>query len=151
MFTKADRSKFSYWFAHWCAYNMTALNLGAWKVKYLFHDIEKPWLRLFLPYKKVQKIHRRSHPHHPEWLEERLKRGLNVEKLLKRYDFQGTIIDWECSRFTKKESPRTAKEEYNLLLFYDSFKEKYPYITKIIYNEFSRGLGEAIKELNLEV
>jgi len=130
---------------------MTALNLGAWKVKYLFHDIEKPWLRLFLPYKKVQKWHRTHNNHHPEWLEEKLKSGLNVEKLLKRYDFQGTIIDWECSRFTKKESPRTAKEEYNLLLSYDSFKKKYPYITKTIYNEFSRGLGEAIKKLNLEV
>ena len=48
MFDKSQRSKFKYWFAHWCAFNMTALNLGVWKFKYLFHDIEKPWLMLFL-------------------------------------------------------------------------------------------------------
>lgn len=28
MFTKKDRSTFKYWFAHWCAFNMTALNFG---------------------------------------------------------------------------------------------------------------------------
>ena len=56
MFTKAERASFSYWFAHWCAYNMTALNLKCWKLKYLFHDIEKPWLMLFWRnYNKVQK------------------------------------------------------------------------------------------------
>ena len=46
MFSKSERSSFKYWFAHWCAYNMTALNLGMWKPKYLLHDIEKPWLML---------------------------------------------------------------------------------------------------------
>ena len=47
MFSKSERSSFKYWFAHWCAYNMTALNLGMWKPKYLWHDIEKPWLMMF--------------------------------------------------------------------------------------------------------
>ena len=54
-FDKEDRSTFPYWFAHWCAFQMTALNLGIWKFKYLFHDWEKPWLRLFLPYKKMMR------------------------------------------------------------------------------------------------
>ena len=55
MFDKSQRSKFDYWFAHWCAFNMTALNLGVWKFKYLFHDIEKPWLMLMWKnYKRVQ-------------------------------------------------------------------------------------------------
>ena len=39
MFTKADRSSFKYWFAHWCGFQLTALNLGIWKPKYLLHDI----------------------------------------------------------------------------------------------------------------
>ena len=56
-FDKSDRSTFPYWFAHWCAFNMTALNLKKWKFKYLFHDFEKPWLKLFLSYKKVQQFH----------------------------------------------------------------------------------------------
>lgn len=97
MFTKEQRSTFPYWFAHWCAYQMTALNLGAWRFRYLFHDIWKPWLRLFLPYEKVQGIHRRHNRHHPQY------RGgvFNI-------DYEAMILDWECSRFTKKASPRRA-------------------------------------------
>lgn len=91
MFTKEERSTFPYWFAHWCAFNMTALNLRIWKFKYLFHDIEKPWLKLILKdYTKVQKIHRQTKRHH---LEYKGKKGIDCEAL---------IIDWECSRFTKK-------------------------------------------------
>lgn len=53
MFTKEERSGFKYWFAHWCAFQMTALNLKCWKFKYLFHDIEKPWLKLIFGDNKV--------------------------------------------------------------------------------------------------
>lgn len=66
-FTKDDRSSFPYWFAHWCAFQMTALNLGIWKFKYLFHDWEKPWMRLFCKYETVQKWHRSHRRHHPEY------------------------------------------------------------------------------------
>lgn len=101
MFTKDQRSSFSYWFAHWCAFNMTALNLGHWKFKYLFHDIEKPWLKLlWKDYKKVQNWHRLHNSHHLEY------KGNN-------YDWEAMIIDWECSRFTKIASPLTARGEYN--------------------------------------
>lgn len=56
MFTKEERSGFKYWFAHWCAFQMTALNLKCWKFKYLLHDIEKPWLKLIWKnYNKVQR------------------------------------------------------------------------------------------------
>ena len=34
MFTKEERNSFKYWFAHWCAFQMTALNLKCWKFKY---------------------------------------------------------------------------------------------------------------------
>lgn len=99
MFTKEDRAKFPYWFAHWCAFNMTALNLGCWKFKYLFHDIEKPWLMLlWRDYKRVQQWHRKHNRHHMEYPGE--------------WDAEGMVIDWECSRFTKSASPMTARETF---------------------------------------
>lgn len=107
MFDKKDRSKFKYWFAHWCAYQMTALNCNKWKFKYLFHDIEKPFMLYFYmwifrmthedAYKRVQKWHRNHNRHHIEY------KG--------KKDYDAIIIDWECSRFTKKSSPLTASEE----------------------------------------
>ena len=108
MFTKEERSKFPYWFAHWCAYNMTALVLKNWKFKYLFHDFEKPWLRLFLPYPKVQQWHRNHNKHHIEyWLKHN------------KADWDGMVIDWECSRHTKEAQPLDAfgqfKVEYGKL------------------------------------
>lgn len=113
MFTKEQRSTFPYWFAHWCAFQMTALNHGIWKVKYLFHDIGKPWLRLFLPYTKVQQIHRHHHKHHLEWLNDKLGKCVDgdIRKVLDRFDWEGMMIDWECSRFTKLASPKNAREE----------------------------------------
>ena len=67
MFDKSQRSTFKYWFAHWCAFQMTALNLGIWRPKYLFHDIGKPVLKIFFKYTTVQRIHRKYHDHHPEY------------------------------------------------------------------------------------
>lgn len=151
MFTKEERSRFPYWFAHVCAYNMTALNCKAWKFKYLFHDIEKPFLRLFLPYKKVQKLHRENNRHHPEWLEVRLrKKDEKMVKYLYNFDYKGAIIDWESCRFTKQDCPLNAYNEYKRLLDYEHFKSKYPLITKYFYNEFSQKLLNAIEELNLK-
>lgn len=98
MFTKEERSSFKYWFAHWCAFQMTALNLKCWKFKYLFHDMEKPWLKLFLPYEKVQYIHRTLNNHHLQY------------RYPNRIDWEAMVIDWECSRFTKKAAPLTARE-----------------------------------------
>ena len=66
-FNKNERSSFAYWYYHWKAFNLVALSLHAWKFKYLFHDIEKPWLRLFWPYEKVQKYHRYHNNHHIEY------------------------------------------------------------------------------------
>ena len=126
MFTKEDRSTFPYWFAHWCAYNMTALNLGVWKFRYLFHDIEKPWLKLFLPYEKVQYIHRRIHPHHGEFF---LKHGWLF--------WDDLVIDWECSRFTKTQSPWNARDvlprETNKLMHLGATVEQTSlYVTKVM-------------------
>ena len=39
--------------AHWFAFQMTAVMLNRWKFKYLFHDWYKPWLKMFgMEYKK---------------------------------------------------------------------------------------------------
>jgi len=55
-----------------------------------------------MPYEKVQKFHRLHSRHHLEYPGER--------------DWEAMIIDWECSRYTKQASPRTAKEELERLL-----------------------------------
>jgi hypothetical protein len=104
MFSKEERAGFKYTFAHWCAFQMTALNMGVWKIKYLFHDIEKPWLKLFLrDYSKVQKWHRTHNNHHLEY-------SGGVDKI----DCEALIIDWECSHLTKIKSRNRCREEvYN--------------------------------------
>lgn len=101
MFTKEEKSTFKYWLAHWMAYNLTALNFHAWKFKYLFHDFEKPWLKLFLPYEKVRKLHRKYNKHHFTYR--------NKNKI----DWEALVIDWECSRLTKLDAPLNARETYN--------------------------------------
>ena len=87
MFTKEERSGFKYWFAHWCAFQMTALNLKCWKPKYLLHDIEKPWLKLLWgDYKRVQRWHREHNSHHLEYFFTHKGKA----------DWQAMVIDWEC-------------------------------------------------------
>ena len=117
MFNKEERSTFKYWFAHWCAFQMTALNLKCWKFKYLFHDIEKPWLMLlWKDYKRVQKWHRNHSKHHIEYPNEYY------------IDWEAVVIDWECSRFTKVASPRTAREEMQRVI---ESNPKYEILLKI--------------------
>jgi len=96
-FSKDKRSSFRYWFWHWLAFNLTAKEYHIWRLKYLFHDMEKPWLRLFLPYEKVQEIHRRNNAHHLEFPGEK--------------DWEALFIDWECSHLTKEASTKRALEE----------------------------------------
>lgn len=125
-FTKSDRSSFPYWFAHWCAFNMTALNLKCWKFKYLFHDIEKPWLRLFWEYSKVQKWHRSHNNHHIDYL---------IINDNDQCDWEAMIIDWECSRFTKQQCPRNAAEEYERMFNeFEDFVMRYTPNDNIICN-----------------
>ena len=113
MFGEEDKSSFPYWFAHWCAFQLTALNLKIWKFKYLFHDFEKPWMRLFMPYKKVQKWHRIHNNHH---LEYGLKHGFN------KIDWEALMIDWQCSYMSKKQCPLNAREEMENKLSEEKWK-----------------------------
>ena len=119
MFSENEKSTFPYWFAHWSAYQMIALNLRVWKAKYLFHDWEKPWMLLFAkglkkigllkqePYEWVRAWHKTHRKHHRQYYipATMLHSGRmpNIREM---------IIDWECSRFTKSTFGRTAYEYY---------------------------------------
>lgn len=132
-FNKTQRSTFSYWFAHWCAFQMVALNLHVWKFKYLFHDIEKPWLMLFWKdYKRVQHWHRYHNNHHIEWLFITGHHEYN-------FDIDAMIIDNECSRYTKNEAPLTAIQ---------FFKSEINKITELVRSNSGTGYKEFLKNEN---
>jgi len=121
MFTKEDRSSFKYWFAHWCGFQLTALNLGIWKPKYLLHDIEKPWLKIFWKgdYKRVQNWHRTHNRHHLEY-------GLNHG--WDNIDWEALMIDWECCGLSKQEAQLDARETLEYEINRDKWK---PYADQI--------------------
>ena len=98
-FTKDQRSTFPYWFWHWLAFNDVARELHVWRPRHILHDIEKPFLRLIFPYKKVQKWHRLHNRHHLEYRYPEHRSWLDM------------IIDWEASGRTKQACPRNAIEE----------------------------------------
>ena len=94
------KSSFKYWFAHWSAFQMTAMNLGCWKFRFLFHDMEKPFLKVILrDYSKVRKIHRTTSKHHYLLGQDPTKK-----------DFLAMVVDWECCRFTKEDQPLNARQ-----------------------------------------
>ena len=134
MFTKEDRSSFKYWFAHWCGFQLTALNLGIWKPKYLLHDIEKPWLKIFWKgdYKRVQKWHRTHNKHH---LEYGLKHGWDA------IDWEALMIDWECCGLSKQEAQLDARETLEYEINRDKWK---PYADQI-----SNHLNPLLNKYNL--
>ena len=100
-FTKDQRSTFPYWFWHWLAFNDVAREWGIWQFHHIFHDMEKPWLRLIFPYKTVQRLHRTHNKHHLEYRHPKHRNWLDM------------IIDWEASGRTKKACLRNAIEEAN--------------------------------------
>lgn len=134
MFTKEERSTFKYWFAHWCAFQLVALVLRVWKPKYLLHDVEKPWLRLWYRgnYSKVQTWHRTHRKHHLDYPGKK--------------DYLEMIIDWECSRFTKENAPLSA---------YQNFKRRESTLSKEDYIGVKKvliylGLSDGDNEVKLE-
>jgi hypothetical protein len=114
-FTRDERAGFAYTTAHWCAYQMTALNLRVWRPRFLLHDVEKPFLLLWAkyvlrkssPYDWVQHWHRTHRAHHKEYYRE-----ATLDKRRRDVDALALVIDWECSRFTKESSPKTAYEQF---------------------------------------
>ena len=107
-FDKSQRSSFHYWLSHWIAYNLVAMKLGVWKPKWLLHDIEKPWLKLFWgDYKRVQKWHKHHNRHHIFYGR---RNGLN------KVDWLGAVLDWQCSQYSKNAAVRTGREEVDYLV-----------------------------------
>lgn len=108
LFSDTEKSTFAYWWAHNRAFNKIAKEWGVWKFKYLFHDMEKPFMKLFLPYDKVRKWHRSHNRHHLSYPDKT------------RIDWMALIIDWECSHLTKASQPMNC---YSYALY---MMEKYP-------------------------
>ncbi len=102
-FDETKKGTFSYWFNHWKAYNLYALEREVWKPKYLLHDAEKPWLKLIMPYEKVREIHKAKNRHHLGYMGN------------KGFDYDAMIIDWEVSRFTKKAAPLNAIQTLDMM------------------------------------
>ena len=133
MFDKKDRSTFPYWFANWCAFQMTALNLKCWKPKFLLHDIEKPWLmKIWKDYKRVQSYHRRNNDHH-----------MIHYILTGKADWTAMIVDWECSRFTKSSAQLNACQEWEkqfseIEIFLENFHESKNKTCQFIYENISK-------------
>lgn len=96
LFDVSQKSTFNYWFHHWYWYNRIAKEWGVWKFKYLFHDIEKPFLKLFLPYAKVKQIHRTHNRHYLAYPDK------------SKIDWIALIIDWECSHHSKLSQPMNS-------------------------------------------
>ena len=118
-FDKNYRGKFGYWFAHWCAYNLTAITLHCWKPKYLLHDIEKPFLLcLARDYKKVQKWHRQHNKHHTEYAFTNKETMPDFGKI----DWEAAVIDWECSKLTKTQAQMNARETLEWLVSHGIWK-----------------------------
>ena len=158
MFSKNERATFKYTFAHWCAFQMTALNNKCWKFKYLFHDIEKPFLKLILPYKKVQKWHRFHNNHHIE----NYFYQMGKSKYKKcNFDWEATAIDWECSHHTKTSCPLLAKAtldvEYEKLVsnenkYVNEIRKKYEIDDTsytVLVKNFYENMDKKIKEIGL--
>lgn len=138
-FGKNERSSFNYWFNHWLAFNLVAMKYHCWKFRFLFHDIEKPWMKLFMrDYKKVQKWHREHNKHHITYF----MRQLVIRNEIYA-DFLGMVIDWECSRYTKIGSPLNAKDQLeaeirNINVQYPTIKFKNRYIADIVREEIEK-------------
>lgn len=124
------KSTFSYWGSHWLAFQLVALKLKVWKFRHLFHDIEKPILKLFLPYEKVRHFHRKYHRHH---------RGYrNPDKI----HWLDVIIDNECGMYTKEDSPMNARAYCEWLIENDK-KDKHLIIEKALPLLDKMGLTES--------
>lgn len=109
---------FTRWFAHWCAFQLTALNLKCWRPSMLFHDIDKPILNLVLSNDKVKKFHNNYSSHHLN------SRNLSIDD---------AIIDWQCSHLTKPDAQLLAK---------DTLVKYYSNIDSTLFNRISSRIDD---------
>lgn len=100
-----------YTFKHIICINKLAIKYKVWKIRYLFHDVDKLFMYVLLFWKsskEIHKIHRLHSNHHIE----------NIES--KNIDWEMAILDWECARFTKPDKPLNARE--TLEKYYSEYK-----------------------------
>lgn len=121
-FSSAHRGTFSYWFAHWRAFNALAMKMHCWQWHHLFHDIEKPFLMLiWRDYARVQKWHREHNAHHIEYA-----RGCE------HWNTLDMILDWQCSHETKLDAQKRAIDIINdYLQKYDEYSREHEIFVKM--------------------
>lgn len=113
-FHKYDKGSFSYWFAHWSAFQMLSQDYKVWKWKYLLHDIEKPWMKLIFgsKYDHVKSFHKTHSCHHLDYGK---INGWN------KVDWVALVMDWECSRYTKVDAVLNARDTLEMQLKKDKW------------------------------
>lgn len=90
---------FKEWARHWMSYQRVARRLGVWKLRFIFHDLEKAILILIVGDRVATKVHRMVSSHH--------ERNNSIKDVL------GAIIDWECARYTKPSKQLNARQTLN--------------------------------------
>ena len=111
-----------------------------------YHDVDKLLLYMFLDQDISQKHHVVTHKHHLECNEE------------KSYiDLLETVIDYECSPYTKPDKPLNAFDFLNKLLemkLVSTESERYQYILKksiLVYKIRLIGISNTNKIISLQV
>ncbi len=118
-FSKEERDSnkliyFKYWFCHWYIINKMAIMLGKWRIKYIFHDMEKPWINLFFGSKICKKFHISHNRHHLDYI---------LYNHNKDCDYEEMILDFESARFTKNDEPLGSRETIDWILKKDKYKK----------------------------
>ena len=95
---------------HWYYFQKVAIQLHTWKLRFLFHDLDKIlWILISKDVKKASHIHRMLSKHHTE------SKSTNP-------DYLQMVIDWECARYTKKDKPLNARE--TLYKYYPEYEKE---------------------------
>lgn len=127
LYPETEKSTFSYWFAHWRAFQKTAFKLRVWKPWYLFHDIEKPFLMwVWKDYPRVRAWHRKHNRHHYQYDNGEIAPWLWC-------DYTAMVVDWECSHFSKLDAQLDAFDEMCNKIN-KAFAAKNPVVIHILVN-----------------
>lgn len=119
-----------YTFKHYLAFMKVQKQLLGY-YKYKFHDWDKLFTFIFMPYlgdRRINQMHQLHNAHHPTYTV-----GVDRIKQLKSpscIEFEEAIIDWECARFTKKDKPLNAYQ--TLIKYYPEYINEFkPYFIKL--------------------
>lgn len=104
--------------------------------RYIYHDMDKVIMNLLnIPFNDIKRIHRENNQHH-----------YIIGKVYDRYDYMEMIIDWESSRYTKKDKPLNAKN--TLIKYYnDIYGDVMPILKEMRLDNDSDVLDERVSKL----